>query len=124
MSIRNSFYYAKPFYNPRSICAMTPGQRIRRRRKEMGLNQGELAGLLGISQGTLSDIERGDTKLPSAEVLLKMSEVMKVTQAWIVAGKDGTLSIPTKQEQNLLSAFKELSNEQQLAVLAIISSMK
>lgn len=105
--------------------AMThPGTRIRARRKELGLNQGELASLVGIAQGTLSDLERGDTRLPSAEVLLRMAKALQVSQAWIVTGREGEITTPTESEQALLESFRAMPEDQQKAVLALIESMR
>lgn len=101
----------------------TPGERIRGRRKELGLRQGEFAKMAGIAQSTLSDIERGDTNLPSAVVLMKMSEILKVTQAWIVSGKDGEVTIPTNQEQELLTSFREMDDAKKQALMAFLAMM-
>ena len=102
----------------------TPGERIRKRRKELNLRQGEFAKLAGVAQSTLSDIERGDSKLPSAAVLMRMAEVLKVTQAWIITGKDGEIAIPTPQEQELLTKFRELDDVKKAVFLAFIASSK
>ena len=51
---------------------------VERLRKEKGLTQVELASLLGVSQGAVSMIERGD-RMPSMKVLLKLSEVLGVS---------------------------------------------
>ncbi|RME38080.1 MAG: helix-turn-helix domain-containing protein [Planctomycetota bacterium] len=40
----------------------TIGQRIRRRRKELGLTQARLAAVSGVNQGYISEIERGRAK--------------------------------------------------------------
>jgi transcriptional regulator with XRE-family HTH domain len=101
----------------------TPGERIRGRRKELGLRQGEFAKLVGIAQGTLSDIERGETNMPSAVVLMKMATVLGVSQAWIVSGKDGEIAIPNDQEQELLSSFREMDDAKKQALMAFLAMM-
>ncbi len=60
------------------------GARIRQLRGD--ILQDELAEFLGISQGQLSKIERGQWP-PTVEVLLRLSEKFKVNIEWIVSGK-------------------------------------
>jgi transcriptional regulator with XRE-family HTH domain len=100
----------------------TPGQRIRQRRIELGLRQGEFARLCGISQSGLSDLERGDNRLPSAETLHVMAEILKVTPAWIITGKNGELTVPTDQEQELLTQFRELDDSKKAALMGLLAT--
>lgn len=51
---------------------------VERLRKEKGLTQCELAAQLGVTQGAISMIERGD-RMPSMKVLLKLSKVLEVS---------------------------------------------
>lgn len=51
---------------------------VERLRKEKGLTQVELAAKLGVSQGAVSMIERGD-RMPSMKMLLKLSKVLGVS---------------------------------------------
>jgi len=60
------------------------GERIRQLRGE--LLQEELAEFLGISQGQLSKIERGQWA-PTVEVVLRLSERFKTNVDWIVTGR-------------------------------------
>ena len=46
-------------------------------RKNAGLNQAELGGLIGVSRQTISLIERGDYN-PSVTVALKIAQVLGV----------------------------------------------
>ncbi len=61
------------------------GTRIRQLRGD--LLQDELAEFLGISQGQLSKIERGQWP-PTVEMLLRLSEKFKINIEWIVSGKE------------------------------------
>ena len=89
----------------------TPGQRIKQAREAAGWNQGEFAKKVGCSQSTLSEIESGESKLPSAKVLQKMTEVLGRSARWIVYGDEGEVETPTKEEQDMLNAFRRLSPE-------------
>jgi transcriptional regulator with XRE-family HTH domain len=57
---------------------MKLGDKIRNLREEYGLTQGQLAGGASVSQGYLSQLENGDVKNPSAAVLLRVAQAMKV----------------------------------------------
>ena len=101
----------------------TIGQRIRQAREAAGLLQGELATRIGIKQASLSDIESGESKAPSATTLLAMSDVLKVPPRWIMFGEDGELNIPTPKEHELLDRFRELGADQQAAILATLAAL-
>jgi transcriptional regulator with XRE-family HTH domain len=102
----------------------TAGQRIKQRREELGYtHQGEFARLVGCAQSTLSEIESGETKLPSAKVMAKMCEVLGKTDRWILYGEDGETSLPTKDESDLLSAFRGMTDEAKVGLLSIINSL-
>lgn len=99
------------------------GQRIRLARETLGLNQGELARRIGIKQASLSDLENGLSKAPSARVLLDMADILKVTPRWIIDGKDGELKIATPKEHDLLDLFRELPEPQQQAMLGTLQAL-
>ena len=60
------------------------GVRIRRLRKERGLTQAKLAGLVGITVAHLSNIEQGKT-LFSLQVLADIAEMLKTTPGMLLA---------------------------------------
>ncbi len=95
----------------------TPGQRIRSARELAGMNQGELAKKVGITQATLSEIETGESKLPSAPVLVKMSEILGKSARWIVFGEDGDVTIPSEREVELLKAFRQMPDDAKSALM-------
>lgn len=101
----------------------TPGQRIKCAYEDAGYKQGEFARLVGCSQSTLSEIESGDSKLPSAKVLLRMTEVLGKSARWIVYGEDGEISTPTREEQQMLSNFRNLPPDAQRSLAETIKSL-
>lgn len=62
---------------------MHVGQRIRDRRKVLGLSQRELALRLGISFQAVQRWERGET-FPRKESLSKLLEILQVGADWLV----------------------------------------
>ncbi len=57
---------------------MNLGDRIRQLREQFGLTQGQLASGSSVSQGYLSQLENGEVKNPSAAVLLRVAQAMRV----------------------------------------------
>jgi transcriptional regulator with XRE-family HTH domain len=101
---------------------VTPGQRIKAVRDERELSQAQLAKSAGITQPSLSDIERGETKGEGlkAKTLLGIARALGLTTRWILTGKgekyaDKALS---EQEESLLGLFESLSGSNRSAVLA------
>ncbi|WML41998.1 helix-turn-helix transcriptional regulator [Neobacillus sp. OS1-2] len=64
---------------------MSIGERFQSLRKSIGMKQVEFAKSIGISQGTLSDIEKGKYK-PSIETIISTSEEFGVTTDWLLKG--------------------------------------
>jgi transcriptional regulator with XRE-family HTH domain len=96
------------------------GRRVRARRNELGLKQGDLARLVGITQPSLSLIESGDTKSLRGTTLVGLARALKTSTRWIMTGKgphevDPQLSV---QEEELLNIFLSLTDQNRKALLA------
>lgn len=57
---------------------MNLGDKIRQLREDTNLTQGQLAAGSSVSQGYLSQLENGEVKNPSAAVLLRVAQAIKV----------------------------------------------
>lgn len=57
---------------------MNLGDKIRQLREDTGLTQGQLASASSVSQGYLSQLENGEVKNPSAAVLLRVAQAIKI----------------------------------------------
>lgn len=64
---------------------MSLGERIRLARKRKKLSQTKLAELVGVSQATVADWERGET-MPGRHRIPKLSEVLQVAAEWLELG--------------------------------------
>lgn len=106
-----------------ALTMQTPGQRIRSAREDAGYNQGEFAKLLSISQGTLSEIESGESKLPSSPVLIKMCELLNKPPRWILYGESGDLNWPTPEEIALLESFRTMNESEKAALIATAAAL-
>src|ERR687890_2318176 len=66
------------------------GGRLRRLRRELGLNQSAMAGEIGVSPSYLNHLERNQRPV-TAQVLLRLAEVYDVDlRAFAAEGPDGT----------------------------------
>lgn len=79
----------------------TFGQRFRNLRKDMGLNQSELAEKLGFSANTIISRFEKNRSLPTIQTLLKLVEQSNADLHWLVTGK------PAPSNQQLKETHKK-----------------
>jgi transcriptional regulator with XRE-family HTH domain len=92
---------------------MSIGSRIRRRRKELGLTQVELAKLAGIKQGTLSDLETGVTDAPAGDTLAGLCKGLRSTARWIIYGTGEHAVHPLNEdEESVLQLYRTMTADQ------------
>ncbi len=91
------------------------GNRIKLRRKELHLKQGELAERLDISNNHMSSIENG-REHPSLEVLLSICDILKVTPDYLLMGCMHTNDIP----QDVVDGLRLCREENILLIKEII----
>lgn len=63
---------------------MNLGEKIRKRREELGLNQVDLAELTGIPQGNLSRFETGHIQWPRGNCIVKLADALQVTTDYLL----------------------------------------
>ncbi|NQT19598.1 MAG: helix-turn-helix transcriptional regulator [Planctomycetes bacterium] len=63
--------------------------RIRSVRRKRGLTQAEMAQNLGVSQKTISRIEKGETQ-PDFSLLMAIHEKLDVSAQWLITGEEAT----------------------------------
>lgn len=99
------------------------GQRVRSRRKQLGLSGAQIKAMTGISTGNLSEIENGKI-LPSAAAVKELAEAFNCTTDWILNGTPDCGREFTPEEIRLLNFFKLLSekDQQEILLLAEIKS--
>ena len=102
------------------------GERIRETRKRNQMNQTEFSQLIGVSQGTLSELEQNKYN-PSLETILAIIKVFNVNATWLlfgdVANEDGIIEIGgefNKVENSLVNKFRMLSIRDQGEIMDII----
>jgi len=97
----------------------TVGERVKQRRRELGLSQDALAQRAGISKSFLSDLETGKRSL-GAETLLDLARAMGLSLDYLMTGKESRKQKPEVKIPASLATFaaKEgLSMRQALTLL-------
>lgn len=67
---------------------MTTGERIKIRRKELGMSAETLAELCGISPATIYRYEKGDIENMRTDKLIPIAEALKTTSAYLMGWED------------------------------------
>lgn len=68
------------------------GNRVKKRREELGLSQGELAKATGLAQPTISNIESGRNK--SSSYAVQLAGALKCSPQWLATGKSDKAASP------------------------------
>ena len=90
---------------------MNEGDRIKARRKQLGMTQEELAQKAGYNSiASISKIERGDRSFP-IEQIVPIAKALDVTPAWIM-GWDKPESSESKTIDRLMAYAKKMNGLQ------------
>ena len=87
---------------------MSFGQRLRERRKELGISQGQLAKALGVSVAAVSNYENGLNAVRE-EILLRMLQALDVDPNYLYQDDfQGSAFTCTVEEQTLVRKYRGL----------------
>ena len=91
---------------------MSLNDRLKSRRKELGLTQKMLADMVGVSHVSISQWESGATS-PSGINLVELVHALKTTTDWVVSGETvfRPLSISSEPDQKLQHALAKVADE-------------
>ncbi|GIO15903.1 hypothetical protein J19TS2_54580 [Cohnella xylanilytica] len=101
---------------------MNLGDKVRTIRKSHELNQKEFALKIGVSQGTLSDIERG-VCLPSCETIIALKNTFQCDLNWLLSDDVSFSPTPTyisSEELKLLTSIRALPAQEKKELYEII----
>lgn len=102
---------------------MSFGQRLRARRKELGISQGELAKALGVSLSAVSNYETGQNAMRE-DVLLRLFSVLDVDPNYLYQDdfeNRGPACGP--EELSLLKKYRELNTSGRQALQAVADAL-
>lgn len=103
---------------------MEIGDRIRAKRKERGITQVELAKATGISQSSISDIEKL-TNNPSSTTLRLIARALSCTVGELIGEQDQLVSEQqiSIKEKRLLDIFRQLTEDAQDSLIDFADAM-
>ncbi|GHT58389.1 hypothetical protein FACS1894109_12540 [Spirochaetia bacterium] len=90
--------------------------RIRAIRRELGINQGEFARRIGLTQTAMSMIEVGKSKLTEKNIKL-ICVTFNVNEHWLRTGEGEMFGSLSLCEKELLETYRQLTEETQDFIL-------
>ena len=102
---------------------MSFGQRLRSRRKDLGMSQGELAKALGVSLSAVSNYENGLNTMRE-DVLLRLFKVLDIDPNYLYqASLPGNSFSCSVDEEALVRKYRSLHTAGQQAVHAVVDAL-
>ena len=102
---------------------MSFGKRLRERRLELGMSQGDLARLLGVTSAAISNYESGQNAVRE-DVLLKMFRVLDIDPNYLyqdsLTGKSFTCSV---EEKALVMKYRALTTVGRQALHSVVDAL-
>lgn len=86
----------------------TIGERIKKRRLELGLTQLELSEKTTVSVPTISNIE-GDNRLPSIDTLIQLVPILLCSIDYLVLGQNGQIPVDVKKTTSEAKVLKAVA---------------
>lgn len=93
------------------------GNRIRCRRKELGLTINDISAETKISKGNLSTLETGKS-LPTSNALILLSKALRCSTDWILTGEVPNIDT-TLHKSDIADHTSELSDYEELIIFMI-----
>ncbi len=102
---------------------MSFGERLRRRREELGLTRAELAERLGVSRSAVGNYETG-ISAPKEEILLQLFDALQVDPNYLYQDSFHTAAFScSREEQRLLEKLRRLPLTGRQTVHTLVNSL-
>lgn len=101
---------------------MNMGERIKEKRKELGLTQEELGKRVGLQKSAIAKYENGRVENMKRSMIEKMSEVLGCSPTWLI-GVDQIDQHLSRQIHRIIEYVKRLSPNDQTLIERIAHSM-
>ena len=92
------------------------GLRIMQRRKQLGINQSELAEQIGLSEHQISNIETGRS-YPRMKSFIRISEILEVNADYFIS-----VAMKDEIDENIMDMISSLSQEEQKTVWKLLDA--
>lgn len=90
-------------------------ERIKFRRKELGLSADDVAEALGVSRATVYRYESADIEKLPTQIVIPLSTVLRCSPSWLMGWENEVNSKPaaavSNEEKYLLSLYRNLNPE-------------
>ena len=103
---------------------MSFGSRLRERREALGLKQGELGKLLGVTGSAIVNYENGVSS-PKADVLYRVFDVLECDANYLFQDEmsDASEMARSTVERHLLDSFRRFNDEGQEKVIEYVDDL-
>lgn len=110
---------------------MSIGERMRERRKSLGLSAEDVAEQLGMSPATIYRYEKGDIEKVPGDKLIPIAQILSVSPAWLMGWTDDSapFSDPfasetlSAEDEEFISLFRKLEPDARRMLLAQIRGL-
>ena len=92
------------------------GLRIMQRRKQLGINESELAEQIGLSEHQISNIETGRS-YPRMKSFIRICEILEVNADYFISG-----AMKDEIDENIIDMISSLSQEEQKTVWKLLDA--
>lgn len=108
------------------VIDMTTGERIKQRRKQLGLSCEQLADRFGVSASTMYRYENGYIEKLPVQILAQIAKELGTTPAWLMGWDDETEPEPpqelTPKQLALIEQIRHLTDQQVDAILTLLKA--
>jgi transcriptional regulator with XRE-family HTH domain len=106
-----------------NIKLITIGDRIKLAMEVRGMSQADMCRSLGIKSSSMSNLLSGKTKKPAATTLMRLADILDVSQKWIMEGvgsmEDKRITVT---DEEIHRELDKLSPEKKQAIFAAIQA--
>ena len=103
-----SFINVNPAYLMESLPIMSNfAERLKQLRKQKGISQTELGKLVSVHYNHIGRYERGESR-PSADALMRLSEVLGVSNDYLIDGAKDAAAKANFEDRELLQQFLDV----------------
>lgn len=98
-------------------------ERIKLRKKEIGMTNRQLSEMSGVSYGTLNKILGSETKEPSINNIIKISTALGLDAEYVITGQKNNVQLQTKLDV-IRNVIEELPDEEINDLLSYVRYLK
>lgn len=90
---------------------MSVGERIKKRRKELGMNAETLAAKVGVSAATIYRYENGDIEKVGSEKLKPIADALRTTPADLMGWEDNSTPVISDERKQKIAVANDMMSQ-------------